>query len=50
MNQAKKHLLTNDQSITEICYAVGFESLGSFSWLFRRHIGCSPEQYRHAKR
>ncbi|MCX6045593.1 MAG: AraC family transcriptional regulator [Chloroflexi bacterium] len=50
LNQAKKYLLTSDQSITEICYAVGFESLGSFSWLFRRHVGCSPEQYRRAKR
>lgn len=50
LNQAKKYLRNTEQSVTEICYAVGFESLGSFSWLFRRHVGCSPEQYRRAKR
>lgn len=50
LTQAQKLLCTTDQSVTDICYAVGFESLGSFSWLFRRHVGCAPEQYRRAKR
>ncbi len=50
LRQAQKRLLTTDQSITEICYAVGFESVGSFSWLFRRHTGHSPAHYRSAKR
>ncbi|MBI1764206.1 MAG: helix-turn-helix transcriptional regulator [Acidobacteria bacterium] len=36
--------------VTEICFAVGFESLGSFSTLFRRHLGRSPAQFRQAKR
>lgn len=45
---AKAKELLNDQnlSITEICHAVGFASLGSFSWMFRRHFGWSPEQLR----
>lgn len=35
-----------DRAITDICFAVGFESLSSFSWLFRRRFGISPQQYR----
>ncbi|MFN8492378.1 MAG: AraC family transcriptional regulator [Caldilineaceae bacterium] len=50
LRQAQKLLRTSDQSVTTICLAVGFESVGSFSWLFRRQIGSSPEQFRRAKR
>lgn len=42
-----KELLRNSQlSITEICVTVGFESLGSFSALFRKVAGISPRAYR----
>ncbi len=42
-----KELLRNTQiSVTEICAAVGFESLGSFSTLFRKATGLSPRAYR----
>jgi AraC-like DNA-binding protein len=40
-------------SISEICFEVGFESLGSFSSLFKREAGTSPSRYRcsaHQKR
>jgi AraC family transcriptional regulator len=50
LGHARRLLATTDQPITEICLAVGFESLGSFSWLFRRHSGCSPSAYRAAAR
>jgi AraC-like DNA-binding protein len=43
---ACKLLLTTDQPVTAICFTVGFESLGSFSWLFRRRFGLSPRQFR----
>jgi AraC-like DNA-binding protein len=33
-------------SVTEVCFAVGFQSLGSFSSLFCRHVGQSPLAYR----
>jgi len=36
-------------SVTEVCYTVGFASLGSFSWLFKRRFGISPEAYRQRK-
>jgi AraC-like DNA-binding protein len=34
------------QPITTICFDVGFESLGSFSSLFQRHVGLSPRTFR----
>jgi AraC family transcriptional regulator len=46
LERAKRLLTTTDQPVTEICYALGFESLGSFSWLFRRHFGLSPNRFR----
>lgn len=44
--RAKELLRISDLSITEICAAVGFESLGSFSTLFRKATGLSPRAYR----
>jgi AraC-like DNA-binding protein len=44
--RAKELLRNTDLSITEICMAVGFESLGSFSTLFRKVAGVSPSAYR----
>jgi AraC family transcriptional regulator len=42
-----QHLLRHTtQPITDISLAVGFESLGSFSWLFKRRLGLSPLAYR----
>jgi AraC-like DNA-binding protein len=34
-------------SITEVCNCVGFESLGSFSILFKRQNGYAPQYYRN---
>jgi AraC-like DNA-binding protein len=48
--QARRLLLTTDQPVTSICLSVGFESLGSFSSLFRKHFGLSPLQLRVARR
>ncbi|WP_339836673.1 AraC family transcriptional regulator [Paenibacillus sp. FSL R7-0272] len=45
--QAACQLLSNsDLPVTEICYNVGFESLGSFSSLFSRRFKHSPAQHR----
>lgn len=48
--RAKELLRNSDLSITEICVAVGFESLGSFSTLFRKVAGISPSAYRLSSR
>jgi AraC-like DNA-binding protein len=46
-----RHLLTvTDRSVTEVCFEVGFSSLGTFSDLFRRHVGCPPTAYRRRAR
>ncbi len=46
IDKAKLLLASGDLSINDICYQVGFESLGSFSTLFRRETGLSPRLYR----
>ncbi len=50
LEYAKFLLLNTNQSVTDICMAVGFESLGAFSWLFRRKAGISPLAYRTENR
>ena len=46
-----KSLLARDQlPVTDICFAAGYESLGSFSTLFRAMVGYSPSVYRRAIR
>ncbi len=46
IEQARHLLLTTQLSISSICFDVGFESLSSFSWLFKKRLGLSPERYR----
>ena len=50
IERAQDLLLQSDMTVTNICLDVGFESLGSFSTLFRRHLGISPERYRTQNR
>jgi len=45
-----KRALANGASVTEVCYEVGFESLGTFSSTFRRRVGKSPREWqRHVR-
>ncbi|MGH9821799.1 MAG: helix-turn-helix domain-containing protein [Blastocatellia bacterium] len=46
IQRARRLLTETELSITSVCLSVGFESLGSFSALFRRSVGLSPEKYR----
>jgi transcriptional regulator GlxA family with amidase domain len=39
-------LWQTDRSVTEICFDVGFASLGTFSRTFRDIVGESPSEYR----
>jgi AraC-like DNA-binding protein len=43
---AQELLRSTDQDVTDICFAVGFASLGAFSWWFRQRVGVSPTTYR----
>ena len=38
-------LLKAGNAVSEVCYAVGFESLSSFSGLFKRMAGITPSAY-----
>jgi AraC-like DNA-binding protein len=42
-----KHLLANNKPVTEVCNEIGFESIGSFSVLFKKEIGFAPQYYRN---
>jgi AraC-like DNA-binding protein len=40
-------LRETERSVTDICFDVGFTSLGTFSRTFRQIVGESPSVYRH---
>ena len=42
-----KDLLSENKPVTEVCNEVGFESIGSFSVLFKKEIGFVPQYYRN---
>lgn len=46
IEHAKYYLSRSNLTVTEVCFKVGFESLGSFSTLFRRTVGMSPTRFR----
>jgi AraC-like DNA-binding protein len=46
VERARELLVRTELPVTEVCLRVGFQSLGSFSTLFRRHAGHSPARYR----
>lgn len=46
IDRARELLALGDHSVTEVCFAIGCASLGSFSTLFSRHVGESPSRYR----
>ncbi len=46
IEKAKELLRVRSLSVTDVCFEVGFESLGSFSSLFRKCVGHAPINYR----
>ena len=50
LKMAQKLLRKTDLPVTDICLEVGFVSLSTFSYLFRRKHGVSPLQYRRDTR
>jgi AraC-like DNA-binding protein len=41
-----KLLLSENTSVNETCYSIGFESLSSFAGLFKRTVGITPSDYQ----
>lgn len=50
LERAKELLTVSSRPVTEICFDVGFNSLGSFSTLFRKQVGVSPADFRRRVR
>jgi AraC-like DNA-binding protein len=50
VEEAKWLLLAGDRSVTEICFEIGYESLGSFSARFRSLTGLAPSEFRRQGR
>jgi len=48
LERAAALLRGTDQSVAEICFSVGLESVGSFTSSFTRTYGMSPTAYRAA--
>ncbi len=46
IEKSKEHL-KKGMSVTETCFAVGFESLSSFSTLFKTKTGKSPSEFQN---
>lgn len=47
---AKRLLIESDEPVLEICHAVGYSSLGSFSTRFTKTVGLSPGRFRQLGR
>jgi AraC-like DNA-binding protein len=46
INEAKNRLRDEDQRVSEIAYALGFEDLSYFSRLFKKETGVTPNQFK----
>lgn len=46
LEHAKRLLISTDLSVTEICFEVGYNSLGSFTQRFTGLVGLSPNAFR----
>jgi len=48
ITKAEWHLMEETDSITEVAYKSGFNSVKTFNRVFKRSKGCSPMEYRKA--
>ena len=50
IERAKELLSGNELRVTDVCFEVGFQSLGSFSSLFHKSVGHPPLLFREKTR
>ena len=43
---AKDQILNTNQSVSQIAYSLGFQYAQHFSRLFKKNVGCTPNEYR----
>ena len=44
-----KELLKNGDTVAKACFSVGFDSISSFTGLFRRRVGFTPAAFQRAE-
>jgi AraC-like DNA-binding protein len=44
--EKSKEVLKNGRSVSETCFAVGFESQSSFCTLFKKRVGLTPTEFQ----
>lgn len=47
LDEAKRLLLNTTMSITDICFDVGYNSLGTFTRRFTQRVGLGPREFRY---
>src|SRR5688572_9047564 len=50
IERAKELLSADELRVTDVCFEVGFQSLGSFSTLFHKSVGHPPITFREKSR
>ena len=50
MDRARHLLVSGEMSVTDVCFEVGYASLGSFSMKFRSLVGQAPTEYQRQMR
>ncbi len=48
MKQAQKMLLDSKNSVSDVCYRLGFQSVNYFCTLFKKHVGISPGRFKQS--
>lgn len=43
---AKENIIETDQTVSQIAYALGFQYPQHLCRLFKKHVGCTPNEYR----
>ena len=43
---ASRKLIDSEQTVAEVCYDCGFNTISNFNRLFRKYKGCSPTEFR----
>lgn len=46
MELAKENIIETDQTVSQIAYALGFQYPQHLCRLFKKHVGCTPNEYR----
>ena len=46
LQESQKRLLTTDENISEVAYAVGFTDPNHFSRVFKKEFDCTPSEFR----